>query len=221
MTGPWAGPAGAVAGSGADERAVPALAPGGTGRALDPGLCSGTRGRPAAGERARETEWAAFFRAEWPLLVRFLRVSFGEASASDAADAAQIAFIELLRRWEQVRSPRAWVRTVACRHMMRQRDRDEALLGRLSDTARPLPWLAPVSGPMDISDEQQAVLAALRQLPPAQRHVIALVYDGYSSREAAEMLGTTEAAVRQSLKRGRKKLRDMLYASGPALGHVP
>jgi RNA polymerase sigma-70 factor (ECF subfamily) len=184
-------------------------------------LRSETRGKPGSGQRVQEAEWTAFFRAEWHSVVRLLQVTFGEASASDAADAAQNAFIDLFSRWDAVGSPRAWVRTVAFRHMVRQKARDQALLHKLSDTPDPEPWSAPASGPLDIFDEQQAVLTALRHLPEAQRQVIALVYDGFSTREAAEMLGTTEAAVRQRLHRGRSKLRDMLYASGPTFGRVP
>jgi RNA polymerase sigma factor (sigma-70 family) len=231
MTGPRAAPAGtaaeehAAAGSGTGHRAAPALTPSFAGRPRDLNLRSEARGKRGSGERGdargREAEWAAFYRAEWPSVVRFLQVSYGEASAPDAADAAQNAFMDLFSQWDEVRSPRAWVRTVALRQIARQKARDQALLHKLSDAAHPELWCVPASGALEISDEEQAVLAALRRLPGTQRQVIALMYDGFSIREAAEMLGTTEAAVRQSLRRGRSKLRDMLYASDPIFRRVP
>ena len=38
----------------------------------------------------------------------------------DAEDAAHNAFVELFTNWDTVRSPRAWLRTVAFRQMLRQ-----------------------------------------------------------------------------------------------------
>jgi RNA polymerase sigma factor (sigma-70 family) len=226
MTGPRAPTAGAQAAGRAPaghqiagHRAAPAPAstPSHTGRAPDLNPRSGARGKPAPGNHtdalAQEADWAAFFRTEWPSVVRQLRVSFGEASTSDAADAAQNAFLDLFRHWGEVNSPRAWVRTVAVRHMMRQSTREQALRLKLSDAVNPALSCPPASGPLEVFDQEQAVLAFLRQLPETQRQVLALVYDGFTIREVAEILGTTETAARKSLQRGRSKLRDMLPSS--------
>lgn len=233
MTGPRAAPAGMAAGGHAsegdpaDHRAVPTRVPSSAGRALDLEFRSEAPGDAGSGEhgdeRGQEAKWEAFFRQEWSSVVRFLLVSFGEASEPDAADAAQTAFVELFRHWDKVSSPRPWVRTVALRQMIRHRQSstDDRLLLRLGAAAHREPWCAPpASGSLEIFDEEQAVLAILRRLPEMQRQVIALVYDGFTTRETAEMLGTTEAAVRQSLRRGRSKVRDMLYESGPAFRQV-
>ena len=52
---------------------------------------------------------------------------------------------------------------------------------------------------------------ALDSLPVKERSVIALFYlEGYASKEIAEILAISDEAVRQSLSRGRKKLKRLL-----------
>jgi RNA polymerase sigma factor (sigma-70 family) len=211
-------------GSGAGHRSPAVLPPGFAGHSLELDLCPEVRAKTGSGEhedtRRQEADWEAFYRAECPRLIRVLVLSFSEASASDAADAAQNAFIDLFRRWDEVRQPRAWVRTVAIRYMVRQRDRDQACLHRLSDVAYLGQWCTAGPAPPEIFAEEQIVLAALRQLPVRQRCVIALLYDGFNTREIADVLSISPAAVRQHLHRGRSRLKDMLSASSSASWEV-
>ena len=65
-------------------------------------------------------KWEACYRAEMPRLILYLMKCFGDSDMHDAADAAHSAFVELLAKWNTVRSPRAWLRTVAFRQMLRQ-----------------------------------------------------------------------------------------------------
>jgi RNA polymerase sigma-70 factor (ECF subfamily) len=54
-------------------------------------------------------------------------------------------------------------------------------------------------------------MAALRQLSPMQRGALVLhYYAGYPVRDAARILGSTSAAVRVHLSRGRRRLRGLL-----------
>ena len=78
----------------------------------------------------------------------------------------------------------------------------------------PLPTFCP-----DVEDrpsavaEADALLAAVRALPPLYRDVLLLagVY-GYAPREIATLLGISEATVRQRLSRARKQLKERGFA---------
>lgn len=61
----------------------------------------------------------------------------------------------------------------------------------------------------DESDERMHVLAQMRGLPPRQRQVVALHYDGYSHAEIVEVTGaTSERAVEAVLYRWRRQQAD-------------
>lgn len=57
----------------------------------------------------------------------------------------------------------------------------------------------------------QALYAALEELPPKERSAILLFYiSGYSIREIAHIVDATEEAVKKQLSRGRDKLKTLL-----------
>ena len=118
-----------------------------------------------------------------PRLVRYLMKCFGDSGMRDAADAAHNAFVELFTNWDTVRSPRAWLRTVAFRQMLRQNASAEYPL----DVLRQEPATVPASARLELREETQAVLHGLRQLPLAQRQVLALIYDEFSYGEIAQI----------------------------------
>src|SRR5262249_2504098 len=162
----------------------------------------------AAGERNRvagalQAEWEACYRAEMPQLIRYLMKCFGESDMRDAADAAQSAFAELFAKWSTVRSPRSWLRTGAFRQMRRQPAKYP-----LDVHSEPSGLPAPAA--LELREQEGKVLAALRQLPLAQRQVLALVYDQFSCREIAEITGKNEAAVRKNIERARAAMREIL-----------
>ena len=153
-------------------------------------------------------KYARVYQAEKPRLVRFL-IRCG-ANRHDADDAAQRALAGLFEQWETVRNPRSWLRKVALREFT----------GASSTNERRLEGHDQLSIPSDPSDiesllEQDAVLSAIRQLPPLQRQVFALHFDHLSTREIAETLQITEAAVRQNLARTRARLKELLGLSDP------
>ena len=156
---------------------------------------------PVAG--ALQAEWEACYRAEMPQLIRYLMKCFGESDMRDAADAAQSAFAELFTKWSTVRSPRAWLRTVAFRQMLRQPA--EYPLDAHSE-----PSVLPASSALELREQEQQVLGALRRLPLAQRQVLALVYDQFSCQEIAEIIGKNEVAVRKNIERARTAMREIL-----------
>jgi RNA polymerase sigma factor (sigma-70 family) len=156
---------------------------------------------PVAG--TQQAEWEACYRAEMPHLIRYLMKCFGESDMRDAADAAQSAFAELFAKWNTVRSPRAWLRTVAFRQILRQPA--EYPLDAHSE-----PSVLPASSSLELREQEQQVLTALRQLPLAQRQVMALVYDQFSYREIAEIIGKSEATIRKNIERARAAMREIL-----------
>ena len=60
------------------------------------------------------------------------------------------------------------------------------------------------------SQERDALLAALRRLPIAQRQLLTMALEGLTPREIAEVLGVTENNVAVRLTRARAALRDLL-----------
>ena len=145
-----------------------------------------------------------------PRLVRYLMKCFGDSGMRDAADAAHNAFVELFTNWDTVRSPRAWLRTVAFRQMLRQNASAEYPL----DVLRKEPGTVPASARLELREETQAVLRGLRQLPLTQRQVLALIYDGFSYGEIAQIIGISQAAVRKNAERARRRMSELL---GPRL----
>jgi RNA polymerase sigma-70 factor (ECF subfamily) len=138
-----------------------------------------------------------------PQLIRYLMKCFGESDMRDAADAAQSAFAELFTKWGTIRSPRAWLRTMGFRQMLRQPA--EYPLDTQSE-----PSVLRASSSLELREQEQQVLTVLRQLPLAQRQVLALVYDQFSYREIAEIIGKSEATVRKNIERARAAMREIL-----------
>ena len=149
-------------------------------------------------------EFVIFYAAEHDPLVKFL-LRHG-IKYHDAADAAQTAFVEALLQWENMRSPRAWLRRVATRSVRRLREfpvedipvRDQPLL----------------PNNIEINEQTRRVTSAIAQLPPLQRAVMAWTFDGFSPAEIAEELGCAQEAVRQNLHRAREALKRILRREG-------
>lgn len=128
------------------------------------------------------------------------------ASRADAEEAVQEAMIQAWEEWGTLRSPSAWVRTVATRKYWR--------LAAARKTTEPLGEFVPeLCGDIDVAifeEEQQLVLASLRALPPEQRTVLALLVDGATCKEIAELTGKPEATIRSLLRHARKTLRELM-----------
>jgi RNA polymerase sigma factor (sigma-70 family) len=153
-----------------------------------------------------QVEWAACYGAEMPQLTRYLMKCFSDCDLCDAVDAAHSAFAELFSKWDTVRNPRPWLRTVAFRYMLRQPAKAERPLDALvrepsvpSDDVR-LEW----------REEEQRILDALRQLPATQRQVLALLCDQFPYREIAEIMNMSEPAVRKNAERARARMKQIL-----------
>jgi RNA polymerase sigma-70 factor, ECF subfamily len=133
---------------------------------------------------------------------------------ADAEDVCQEAFLTALEKLEECRDPKrfaAWLMRIV---------RNRALNFRASRSLRqgvPLEEAAEKAGGGDPAREAERselrgrLLAALAGLPESQREVV-LLHDleGWRHREIAELLGTSEGAVRVRLHEARRSLRTEL-----------
>jgi RNA polymerase sigma-70 factor (ECF subfamily) len=116
-----------------------------------------------------------------------------------ASDAVAEAFAQALRGGERIRSPLAWIWRAAFR----------IAAGELGERRSRSTLVTDVAAQPDTMEED--LVAALRRISPAQRAAVVLHhYAGYSAAEVAEIIGSTAAAVRVHLMRGRRRLRELL-----------
>jgi RNA polymerase sigma-70 factor (ECF subfamily) len=139
----------------------------------------------------------AFFRAEYPGLVRVLAPIVGDRGGAEAV--AQDAFVKAMGRWSKIAGydrPDAWVRRVAVRDAVRaaKRSRREVALHELR------------AAPVDV-DGRLDLYQALARLPARQRAAVVLHHlAGWPTADIAEVLGCADATVRVHLHRGRDRL---------------
>jgi RNA polymerase sigma factor (sigma-70 family) len=148
----------------------------------------------------------------------------GGATAEDAEEVVNDAFVRLLRRQAAIptagQAYRYALRTVrrgawrAAALTLRRRRRER------SDTARSLPQLGSVD-PMAAEQRREqlaAITAALPRLPEREQDVILHTLRGEGTAEIARRLGLEENVVRVYLSRARKRLADLLTGWAPAAG---
>lgn len=119
-----------------------------------------------------------------------------------ASDAVAEAFTLALESSDRISSPAGWLWKVAFRTATAELRRRRRSAGKVPE--RPQEWPAPAV----------EMLSALGGLSPRQRGAIVLHY--YADRpvnEVARILGSTPAAVRVHLMRGRRRLREIMETS--------
>jgi RNA polymerase sigma-70 factor (ECF subfamily) len=135
-------------------------------------------------------------------------------SRAEAEDAAQEAFARAWQRWDKVSgygNPEAWVRTVGYRIAVNawRKAATRAAAHRRHGVPDDQPGL---------SADYLAIVAALRQIPAAQRQAIVLYYlAGLSVTEISREAGVPAGTVKARLARGRLALAGYLgdNPSGP------
>lgn len=116
-----------------------------------------------------------------------------------ASDAVAEAFAQVLRRGDAVEDPERWVWRAAFK----------IASGELKER-----WKRPVIetiGSYEMEEPARDLVVALSSLSEKQRRAVVL-HDaaGYPAKQVARMVGSTEAAVRVHLMRGRRRLRELL-----------
>jgi RNA polymerase sigma-70 factor, ECF subfamily len=134
-------------------------------------------------------------------------------NVADAQDVVQEAYVRAWQRWDHLRSyddPDVWVRTVAWRlaanrwRALRNATRTLARLGGSPEVEEPSP-------------DTVALVAALRQIPDAQRRAIVLHHlCGLSVEEVAVEVDAPVNTVKSRLTRGRAALAPLLADSSVA-----
>jgi RNA polymerase sigma-70 factor (sigma-E family) len=145
-----------------------------------------------------EQALAAVYSADFERLVRLAYLLTG--SRAIAEDLVQDSFLRLHDRWDEVRAPSAYLRTVvvnACRgHHRRARRESAAFADLVRDGVQP---------------ETPVLLDALARLPYRQRAALVLrFYEDRPEAEIAALLGCRPATVRSHVHRGLAALRKVI-----------
>jgi RNA polymerase sigma factor (sigma-70 family) len=157
-------------------------------------------------------DYDAFFRATFPYLVS-RGVLLGWCR-HDAEEWAQDALVGVLRVWETMcRQRDANPRGYAYRAMVnaaRSAERSRAIGRKYA----PRLWNPPSASGVEETESTNRLAAAARTrltaLPPQQRTVLVLVWDGWTPREIGQLLGLAPSGVRSHLNQARHKLAEHL-----------
>jgi len=147
----------------------------------------------------RSTQVEKLYRADGQRLWQAVYAFAGDPDV--ASDAVAEAFAQLLRRGDGVRDPQRWVWRVAFK----------VAGGDLATRRRGSVPLEHDPRSYEMDAPARDLVEALRQLTPHQRSAVVLHHAaGYPTREVARILGSTQAAVKVHLMRGRRRLRELL-----------
>ena len=140
-------------------------------------------------------------------LLRICFVYLGDWA--QAEDAVQETFLKAYRSMDSFRgdsSDKTWLIQIA---MNRCRDVKRSAWLRHAELKTPIEQMELPSPPP--SDEHIALTAAIMKLKPKYLEVVLLYYyEGYSTKDIANMLSLTQAAVSLRLSKAKQKLRDEL-----------
>lgn len=146
-----------------------------------------------------------------------LRVCYFYLSDREKAeDVCQDVFVRLMTTHPVLQPGRekSWLLKVAlnrCRDLWRGAWLKRVILGG------PTFELIPAPDEFSRRDDQQAMMAAINQLPATFKEVILLhYYQGMNIAEIAQMLELPEGTISSRLNRGRKKLESILLKGGDA-----
>jgi len=127
----------------------------------------------------------------------------------EAEELMQEAFLRMWERWDRVSrldDPVGYLYRTAM-NLFRKR------LRRAKMAMRKAVGSIDRTDAYDVVDTRETVIAGLRELTPAQRAAVVLTnLRGFSSEEAAEMLGMNAATVRALASRGRSRMRKVVDA---------
>jgi RNA polymerase sigma-70 factor, ECF subfamily len=154
---------------------------------------------------SRERDFTAFYEATWPRTVACAYAMTGDLG--EAEDLAQEAYSRAWARWSRLRAyedPAAWVRHVATRLAVSRWRRARTAAGFLARSR----GMDPAAPP---SETTAALVAALKQLPEAQRRAVVLHHLGeLPVVEIARIEQCPEGTVKARLSRGRAALATLL-----------
>lgn len=147
----------------------------------------------------------AFYEAEARTLFRRLWLVTG--NRAEAEELMQDAFLSVWQRWDRVGGmddPLGYLYRTAM-NLFRKRYRRAMLAIRLTV------GLAPSDDDFSDADDRQVVRHVLATLPPRQRAALVLTEMlGFTSKEAGDALGVTDATIRSLTRHGREAFRKVM-----------
>ena len=157
---------------------------------------------PLRDSAATGVDFAVFFAEHQAPL--FTALFFVTGNRADAAELAQDAFLKLWERWDEGQhfdDPTGYLFRVALNGWrMRLRSARRAMTHRVAPNSDPDPFAE-----IDLQDE---VRALLRRLAPRQRAALLLIDQyGYTSAEAAQIMGIRPSTVRALATQARAAIR--------------
>ncbi len=150
---------------------------------------------------ARAAELDDYFAARGPALRRTAYLVVHDWHTAE--DMVQTTFVQLYVAWPRIREGglEAYARRTlvnACLTHLRKRRREQPAAAALDTVAVPEP-------------DRVHLMAALRELPPQQRAVVALRFlDDLSVADTADVLGVAEGTVKSQTSRALANLRHLL-----------
>jgi RNA polymerase sigma-70 factor (ECF subfamily) len=162
--------------------------------------------------RGDEVAFRQLSRRHVPAMVGLARRVLG--NAADAEDVVQEAMLRVWThapRWQPLAAFRTWLTRVVVNLCLDRKRRkpwvDLEAAGEIADPAPSVPEVA------ERHEREQALAAAIGELPDRQRTAVLLTYsEGMTNAQVAEVLDTSVSAVETLLIRGKKTLRAKLGA---------
>jgi RNA polymerase sigma-70 factor (ECF subfamily) len=159
-----------------------------------------------------EVAFRQLSRRHVPAMVGLARRVLG--NAADAEDVVQEAMLRVWThapRWQPLAAFRTWLtRVVVNLCLDRKRRKPWVDLDAAGEIVDPTPSVPEVA---EQNEREQALTAAIGELPDRQRTAIVLTYrEGMTNAQVAEVLDTSVSAVETLLIRGKKTLRAKLGA---------
>lgn len=142
------------------------------------------------------------------------------AAAEDLVQETFTAALASFHRYKRGTNCRAWL-AVIMYHVFAKRQRADARLRLVSDTAERIAETVAYEAPTPQGVTEEEVLRALRQMPQQFQEVVVLSdVEDMSYKEIAEALGVAIGTVMSRLHRGRRILRTELaaYANERGIG---
>ncbi|MEO6713550.1 MAG: sigma-70 family RNA polymerase sigma factor [Mycobacteriales bacterium] len=164
----------------------------------------------------QDAEVVSLFRAQYWPMVRLAALLVDDVESAE--DVVQEAFLSLHRRRRSLRDPNRaadYIRS-AVLNLARSNLRRRFASRRRQHELEQLQWTAPSGQPSAeqtamLSERQQELAAALRQLPTRQREVVALrYYLDLSEGETASVLNISVGSVKQHMFRATRALRSVV-----------
>lgn len=155
-------------------------------------------------EIARDAAFAAFFRQHFRTLVA--EAIFRGATFYQADEAAQLAMVEVHRRWFEIENPLAFARRATRSHYLKEILKDRKLQNKIVRKGHARPEVTEDNG-LNVWEDRQWVDQILATLPDAQREAMARWIDGLTPAEIGTDLGKKPATIRKLLQLARDRLQ--------------